>query len=562
MSSAWKWKFWAAVVFTLGGVWYLVPNFVQPTDSAWYSKFVPDTKVQLGLDLQGGIQMTLGVDLNRALLHESERYVRDLHEFLPKESISVAKIDRDYDSTEIRVFLQNEADFEKFENYIKTQFTVLEIVSSDAKNKEFVLNISRDHITGMEQQTIQQALETLRNRLDEFGVAEPSIQAKGKDKIIVQLPGLADPSRAKEILAQTAQLEFMIVDDRSVSQLDLEKMVDGLTHESKTPLTIDELNQQLKGKIPAGTKVLFEERIDPTTKEVLKSPYLLIVGERISGDLLEDARIGTGEYNQPNVMVQFNPAGTEQFSELTKRNVGKRLAIILDDKVKSAPNLNEHIPSGNAQITLGSYQSHTQLFNEAKDLALVLRTGALPAPIEILENRSVGPSLGKDSIEKGLKAMLYGVALIVLFMIVYYRMSGLVADIAVVVNVVFILACLGLLHGTLTLPGLAGILVSVGMAVDANIIVFERIREELTAGKSVKTAVETGYDRAHLTILDSNLTTIIAGVVLFEFGTGPIKGFAITLIFGLIANYFTSLWFTKLFYDWLIQKFEPKTLSI
>jgi protein-export membrane protein SecD len=562
MSSAWKWKFWAAVIFTLGGIWYVIPNFVQPTDSAWYSKFVPSSKVQLGLDLQGGIQMTLGVDLKRALLHESERYVRDLNEFLPKESISVAKIDRDYDSTEIHVFLQNEADFEKFENYIKTQFTVLEIVSSDSKNKEFILDISQDHIAGMEQQTIQQALETLRNRLDEFGVAEPSIQAKGKDKIIVQLPGLADPSRAKEILAQTAQLEFMIVDDRSVSQLDLEKLVDGVTHESKTPLSVNELNQQLKGKIPAGTKVLFEERVDPTTKETIKSPYLLIVGERISGDLLEDARISTGEYNQPNVMVQFNPAGTEQFSELTKRNVGKRLAIILDDKVKSAPNLNEHIPSGRAQITLGSYQSHTQLFNEAKDLALVLRTGALPAPIEILENRSVGPSLGKDSIEKGLKAMLYGVALIVLFMIVYYRMSGLVADIAVVVNVVFILACLGLLHGTLTLPGLAGILVSVGMAVDANIIVFERIREELTAGKSVRTAVETGYDRAHLTILDSNLTTIIAGVVLFEFGTGPIKGFAITLIFGLIANYFTSLWFTKLFYDWLIQKFEPKTLSI
>jgi protein-export membrane protein SecD len=238
------------------------------------------------------------------------------------------------------------------------------------------------------------------------------------------------------------------------------------------------------------------------------------------------------------------------------------LAIVLDDQVRSAPVLQSHIPDGRAQITLGSFRSHDEIFKEASDLSLVLRAGALPAPIEILENRTVGPSLGKDSIEKGLNAMMIGVLIVIIFMILYYRMSGFVADIAVLVNVIFTIACLGLLNGTLTLPGLAGILVSVGMGVDANIIIFERIREELKLGKTVKAAVEMGYERAHLAILDSNLTTIIVGIILFEFGSGPIKGFALTLIFGLIANYFTAIWFTRLFYEWLIQKFQPKTLSI
>jgi protein-export membrane protein SecD len=271
-----------------------------------------------------------------------------------------------------------------------------------------------------------------------------------------------------------------------------------------------------------------------------------------------------GEFGQPTVSVQFNPEGTRQFDELTKRNVGKRLAIILDGEVKSAPVLNSHIPDGRAQITLGSYRPREELFKEASDLALVLRAGALPAPIEILSTQAVGPSLGRDSIEKGLTAMMWGLVLIVVFMALYYRMSGIVADLAVMVNMVFTLACLGLVPGgaTLTLPGIAGVLISLGMSVDTNIIIFERIRDELRLGKTVKAAVDAAYDRVFLTIIDTHLTAIITGVVLIEFGTGAIRGFAVTLIFGLIANFVTALWFTKLFYDWVIQKFQPKTLSI
>ena len=562
MSSNWRWKFWTAVVFTLGAVWFVTPNFVDRNSDAWYAKLIPNSKVEFGLDLQGGVQMTVGVDLNRALLNEAEKHGRDLEEFLPKENIGVEKIERAYAETDIHVFLSSPEDSSKFTKFIQSKYNVLEIISSDKGKGEFTLNQPIERQNEMEQMTIKQALETLRNRLDEFGVAEPSIQAKGKDKIVIQLPGLADPTRAREILAQTAQLDFKMVDDSSMSQLELQKLFDSVMKETGGKLKPDELNYKLKDKLPAGREILFEVKKDPTTGEELRTPYLLITGERISGDLLDDARIGSGEFGQAVVDVQFNPEGTKQFDALTKANVGKRLAIVLDDEVKSAPVLQSHIPNGRAQISMGSYRPQNEIFQEASDLALVLRAGALPAPIEILESRTVGPSLGKDSIEKGLNAMMLGVMVVILFMIIYYRMSGFIADIAVLVNVMFTIACLGLLHGSLTLPGIAGILVSVGMSVDANIIIFERIREELNLGKTVKASVEMGYDRAHLAILDSNLTTIITGIVLFEFGTGPIKGFALTLIFGLIANYFTAVWFTKLFYDWLIHRFQPKTLSI
>jgi protein-export membrane protein SecD len=562
MNSGWRWKFWTAVVFTFGALWCVVPNFVPADSGAWYAKFLPNSRVQYGLDLQGGVQLTVGVDLNRALLNEAERHVRELEDMLPKEDIQASKIQKEFSQTDIHVTLLDASQSDKFVNFIQTKFGILEIVSSDKGKGEFTLNLPQDRQTEMETMTIAQALETLRNRLDEFGVAEPSIQAKGKDKIVIQLPGLADPERAREILAQTAQLDFKMVDDASMSSLELQKLVEVASKELGENAKPDQFNHHLRDKIPAGREVLFESRLDPTTNETSRTPYLLITGERISGDLLDDARVSSGEFGQPTVSVQFNPEGTRQFDEMTKRNIGKRLAIVLDDEVKSAPVLQSHIPDGRAQITLGSFRSHQEIFKEASDLSIVLRAGALPAPIEILENRTVGPSLGKDSIEKGLNAMMIGILIVILFMIVYYRMSGVIADAAVLVNVIFTIACLGLLGGTLTLPGLAGILVSVGMGVDANIIIFERIREELRLGKTVKAAIETGYDRAHLAILDSNLTTVIVGIILFEFGTGPIKGFALTLIFGLIANYFTAIWFTRLFYEWIIQKFQPKTLSI
>ncbi len=550
-------------------VWFVLPNLFEEAatkeDKAkrpWYERLLPDTRVRLGLDLQGGINMVLGIDLRRALMNEADRYVRDLKDYLPKEQVEFDSIDRGFDSTQISVKLKRLEDESKFENYLGTHFTFVSVTDHDAKAGTYLLDINQDRKTEVEKLTIDQALETLRSRLDEFGVAEPTIQARGNDQIIIQLPGMDDPQRAKSVLGRTAQLEFKIVDDEGMEP----KRLDLLVQEAKAGLPknfkLEDLNRALQGKIPQGDMVQFKEEKDSTTGQVNQTAYLLKAEARITGDMLEDARIGVDEYNMPTVNLVFNPRGTSLVDEVTGQSLGKRLAIILDDKVQSDPVIRARISNGRPQITFGALRSRQEILQEAKDLALVLRAGALPAPVEILQNSAVGPSLGRDSIEKGLRAMLIGVALVVLFMAFYYRLSGIAADLAVLINVIFTFACLGALHATLTLPGIAGIIISVGMGVDANVLIYERIREELRGLKPLKVAIDTGYSRANLTIIDTHLTTIITGLVLLQYGTGPIKGFAITLIFGLIANYFTSLWFTRLAYEWIITKFQPARLSI
>ncbi|HLG20619.1 MAG TPA: protein translocase subunit SecD [Bdellovibrionota bacterium] len=571
MHSAWKWRTAASVFSTLLAAYLVLPNFIslpeekEDVEPPWYVRALPKSKVKLGLDLQGGIHMVLGIDLGRALMNESDRYTRDLKELLKEEKwkIPYTSIERAFESTQITVQLREKEDANKFEELLREYFAnVLDVVTTDPGAAKYTLDLNATRQTDAEQQTIRQALETLRNRLDEFGVAEPSIQAQGKDRIIVQLPGLDDPQRAQNVLGRTAQLEFKIVDDESMEPIKLESLVQEAKAKLPQEAKIYDLNRALQGKLPPGTEVRMKEDRDKTTGEVIETPFLMKAETLLTGDMLEDARIGVGEYNQAVVNLQFDPRGTAIVDKVTGENIGKRLAIILDDKIQSDPVIQARIGNGRPQITFGALRSHREIMDEAKDLALVLRAGALPAPVEILQNQAVGPSLGRDSIEKGIKAILVGSLLIVLFMALYYRLAGILADFALITNVMFILAALGALHGTLTLPGLAGILISIGMAVDANVIIYERIREELRAGKTAKQAIEAGYDRAHLTIIDSNFTTIITGIVLLQYGTGSIKGFAITLIFGLVANYFTALWFTRLFYEWYVAKFQPQTVSI
>ncbi len=564
MSTTWRVRFIISFVSVMLAVYFVLPNFVEvpEKDAPWYVKMLPDSQVKLGLDLQGGIHMVLGIDLRRALMNEADRYIRDLKDFLPDQKIDFVSIQREFDSTEIQLLLKDKKNSSDFRTYVQNKFNVLSIVDEDPGEGTFTLDIQEERKNIVERDTIQQALETLRSRLDEFGVAEPSIQAQGKDRIIVQLPGMDDPERAKSVLGRTAQLEFKIVDSESMDGIALETLVASAKKKLRKDASIEDLNLELKGKIPKGTQVLMEETEDGSTGTIVERPYLLKSETLLTGEMLEDARISQGQYGEPEVSLLFNPRGAQIFEEVTGANVGKNMAIILDDKIQSAPTIQDRIGGGRARITLGSLRSRNELMNEAKDLALVLRAGALPAPVEILENRSVGPSLGRDSIERGLKAMLVGALLIIVFMAIYYQISGIAADLAIIVNIVFILACLGVLNATLTLPGIAGIIISLGMAVDANVIIYERIREELRNGKPIKAAVEAGYDRAHLTILDSNLTTVITAFVLLHFGTGPIKGFALTLIFGLIANYFTALWFTRMAFEWIITRFQPKRLSI
>lgn len=361
------------------------------------------------------------------------------------------------------------------------------------------------------------ALEVIRNRIDEFGVREPVILRQGKDEIVVQLPGITDRDRALQLIGKTALLEFKLVSD------DAEK-----------------LSQALKGNIPEGYELQKDEDANP----------LLIEKEAVlTGDALTSAYMSFSQahFNEPYVSLEFNAQGAKKFAKITEENVGKRLAIVLDGKVQSAPVIREPIPSGQAQIT-GRF---TQ--DEASDLAIVLRVGSLPAPVYIEEERTVGPLLGQDSIRDGIKATLIGGVLVVIFMLVYYLFAGIIANVALILNFIILLGALAYFHATLTLPGIAGIILTLGMAVDANVLIYERIREELKAAKPLRQAIFLGYDRAFSAILDSNVTTLIAAFLLFQFGTGPIRGFAVTLTIGLLASLFTAIFVTRAIFELLLR---------
>jgi preprotein translocase subunit SecD len=369
---------------------------------------------------------------------------------------------------------------------------------------------------------VERALEIIRNRVDEFGVAEPSIQRQGKRRIIVQLPGIKEPERAINLIGKTAMLEFKLVDE------------DG------------DLEKALEGEVPDGSEILYDRE---------GNPYLLKKEVLLTGASLRDARVSFGEFGEPEVAFELNQEGAKKFEQITSQHIGERLAIILDGRVQSAPTIQTRI-SDRGRIT-GRFS-----LEEAKDLAIVLRAGALPAPIKIVENRIVGPSLGEDSIRKGVIAAIIGAALVIGFMIAYYKISGVIADLAFLFNFIIIMGALAFLDATLTLPGIAGIILTIGMSVDANVIVFERIKEELRIGKTIRRAIEGGYKNAFRTILDANLTTLITAAVLFYFGTGPIKGFAVTLSIGILASLFTSLFVSRIMFELLTTYQKITKLSI
>jgi protein-export membrane protein SecD len=451
-----------------------------------------------------------------------------------------------------------------------------------------------------EKDVIDRAMEILRNRIDQFGVAEPIIQRQGDNRILVQLPGLLDKERAVKLIGETAQLEFKLVKQAAESRTVLDRLnraLAGRVSDIPDSLAADSLNaaNPLNDLIYStdmsrygGVEILEEDFVKVTAllakvnlEEVL--PRDASIGFSSKTEVFDQGRIGrvlyvmnrraemTGEAVSNAVMkfgldprdpsaagvsMTLSNKGANTFRKVTGANIGRQLAIVLDNKVSSAPVIRDRIPTGQAQIT-GRFDA-----TEARDLAIVLRAGALPAPLKVAEERTVGPSLGRDSIAGGLRAGWVGAIIVVLFMLIYYRGSGLIAIFSLVLNMLFLFAGLAALHGTLTMPGIAGIVLTVGMAVDANILVFERIREELRAGKTVKMAVEQGFDRAWRTILDANLTTLISALVLFKFGSGPIKGFAITLGIGLIANMYTAVFVARMVFDAVLARRAARTLSI
>jgi preprotein translocase subunit SecD len=504
----------------------------------WWQKAMPSKGIVLGLDLQGGLHLVYEVEGQKAVETSTERYVSLIRDNLAKKKIQ-AEVKRNGLDIEIAPGTQ------EVSNILRSNYPFLD---AKASGQSIVARINDKEAAKIEDNAVDQALETIRNRVDQFGVAEPTIVRQGDRDIVVELPGVKDPRRAIDLIGKTAQLEFKIVDDEAPVAAQLPASIQPGDEES--------ILQQFQGKIPADDEILFERKVNRETGVVSITPLLMKKQSVLTGSLLSEAKVSLDNLAQPYVSISFNAEGAKLFDQVTAANVKKRMAIILDNNVYSAPVIQERISGGNAQIT-GNFS-----MDEAKDLTIVLRAGALPAPLKMLQNVTVGPSLGSDSIHAGLLAGIMGTIAVILFMIVYYKLSGVIADFALALNIVILFGAMASLNATLSLPGIAGIILAIGMAVDSNVLMFERIRDEVRAGKTPRSAVDSGYHKAFWTIFDSHVTTLITAAVLFQFGTGPIKGFAVTLSLGVMINLYTALIGTKTVFDIINSRRDVKKLSI
>ena len=531
MSKKLQWRGLLILIVVAVALIYLTPS-LSKTLPSWWPNILPEEQIHLGLDLKGGMHLVLEVQTQRAVESHLERMIEDIKYSLRKAKIRYQTLKRS-GSDGIGLTLIRDEDRKTAEEMVEKNFSDLAVEPGSFSNIDRTLELvlsqkAQQHIKKM---AVDQAVETITNRIDQFGVAEPDIRPQGKDRILIQLPGIKDPKRAIDIIGKTALLEFKLVDEDN------------------------SLEEALKGNMPPGDEILYQTKGEAGSKR--KIPFLLKKRAAITGEYLTDARVQIdSQYNEPYVSLSFNSRGARLFGQITGANIKKRLAIVLDDVVNSAPVIQDKITGGRAQIT-GRFT-----MEESRDLAIVLRAGALPAPVKIIEERTVGPSLGKDSITKGLKSMIIGGIIVILFMVFYYKFAGLLADLALLLNILFIAAGLAFFGATLTLPGIAGIILIIGMAIDANVLIFERIREELRLGKTPRAAVDSGYSKALVTILDANITTLIAALVLFQFGTGPVKGFAVTLSIGIIASLFTAIFITRVIFDYFIIERGMKKVSI
>ncbi|MBI2059278.1 MAG: protein translocase subunit SecD [Nitrospirae bacterium] len=549
-------RFGLILLSVLVCAYLLVPTAVQPLPDWWQRKFYKD-RVKLGLDLQGGTYLLLEVQLEEALTSSVDRNLQILGNAAQEKSYEF-KIKERPTSTRA-VIVTNDASEKMLGTLIENEYPIFKrnpLTASEGK-VEFELELTGAEALRIRQSSMDQSLEMMRNRIDAFGVSEPTIQRQGDDKVAIQLPGLKDPRRAEDIIGRTAKLDFKLLDQEAMGKVDLQSEI-AKTSQADPKVTDDIhlLNEALKGIIPDDAQVLYQRDEDQSTGRVTRFPVLVRKVAALTGEDLDDARVNFDQFSVPYVSLTFNKKGGKLFADFTGEHVGDQLAIVLDETVYSAPRINEKIEGGHAQIT-GSFST-----DEAHDLAIVLRSGALPAPVKIAERRIVGPSLGQDSIRNGLYAMAVGAALVAVFMLFYYRLSGIIAVVAVGFSLALIAACLTLFKATLTLPGLAGIALTIGMSVDANILIFERIKEELGLGKGGRAATDAGYKRAFLTILDANITTLITSVILFQFGTGPIRGFAVTLSVGLLANMFTAVFVCRTLQNFIMDKFGIRKVSV
>jgi preprotein translocase subunit SecD len=520
-----------AIVFFLPNT----PLFKHMPD--WWKKNLPNKGIVLGLDLQGGIHLVYEVESEKAVEITTGRITQSLKSMLEKKKLAA-------EVTSKGMLITLTPASEEIKKAIFDNYPILDVVEGDTK---LVYKISDKEAKRIKDNASDQALETIRNRVDQFGVSEPIIYRQGTNEIVIQLPGEKDSKRAIELVGKTALLEFKLVDETSPIAAQLPLAVE--------PGGEEELIKKFAGKIPADDEILFEKKLNRQTGAVVKKPFLVKKKAELTGDLLSEARVNLDE-GKPAVGLTFNTAGAKRFEEVTGANINKQLAIILDNTLYSAPVIQDRISGGSARIS-GSFS-----LEEAKDLSIVLKAGALPAPLKILQNITVGPSLGEDSIEAGKLAGFIGTILVILFMIIYYRLSGVIANFALILNIVLLIGAMAAFNATLTMPGIAGIILAIGMAVDSNVLMFERMRDELRAGKLPRVAVDSGYHKAFWTIFDSHVTTLITAGVLYQFGTGPIKGFAVTLFLGVSINLFTALIGTKTVFDIINSRHDVQKLSI
>ena len=507
-------KFISSIAIIIFSIFFAFPSIFDLGDHLpdWWSK----NKLKLGLDLQGGSQLLLQVETEKAIQEKLATQKEDIRTELSKADIQPKELKLVNNIIFVKV---NDDEIKKLENLIKEN-SQLEVEYDKGVTK---INFTEQFIKEFQSSVILQSLEIIRKRVDEVGTNEPIIQVQGKQRVLVQLPGLDNPDRIKSLLGQTAKMNFRMVDEKAMSLLGEKKYFVG--------------SEILEGD-DFGINYIVKKRIG------------------VSGDNLVDANASVDQFNRPIVSIRFDSIGSRKFADLTAKNVGKRFAIVLDKKVISAPVIREAIPSGSAQIS-GNFS-----FDSANDLAILLRAGSLPAPITIIEERTVGPSLGQDSINAGVISIIIALSLVLIYMVFIYGKIGLIANFVLIINFLFIIGWLVLFQATLTLPGIAGIALTVGMAVDANVLVFERIREEKILGRSKISSINTGFDQALRAILDANVTTLIAALILFFLGSGPIRGFSITLGLGVVSTILCTMIISRLLINYFYILNPNRTIEI
>ncbi|MCK5478004.1 MAG: protein translocase subunit SecD [Methylococcales bacterium] len=511
---------------------------LAPATPEWLRAFGA-SPMYLGLDLRGGVHFLLEVDMDAAIKQAEDRYYNDIRAGLRAAKIRYQSVSKDNGS--IRIKLKTEESKLASLELLAKDFRELNVLETDDPT-ELLAKVSENEQKEIKKFALAQNMTTLRNRVNEIGVAEPVIQQQGDNRIVVQLPGVQDTTRAKEILGTTATLEYRLAD----VEHDVQKAVDG--------------------HVPVGSRLYYEKDGQPI---LLKRRVI------VTGDQIVDASSGLDQNGSAAVFITLNGIGAKKMGKMTQKNIGKPMAVVFIEyktetrtvngkKIRHKEKVEKVISVATIRDSFSKRFQTTGLDSttEARNLALLLRAGALAAPVDIVEERTVGPSLGQDNIDKGLMSVIVGFVLVLIFMAVYYKTFGLIANAALAFNLVVIVAVLSLLQATLTLPGIAGIVLTVGMAVDANVLIFERIKEEIKIGNTPQSSIFTGYEKAFVTILDANITTLLVALVLFGFGTGPVKGFAVTLSIGILVSLFTAIWGTRMIVNWVYGNRHVEKLSI